>query len=192
MPKLAWDEDSIQKAANLWNEGLSASEVGEALGVSRNSIISLANRKKDIFRKKDHKACTRRAKYKSALVRREKPKPQGPAIVPNWKSVPSVRQTRPVAQKPLDQMISDWIEENGGPRRFERGFSGDWSFLRIKLEEMGWKLNKQANWYTLQAIGSSGSGRKMRREQVLDKIDAILIANGKQPFLLRDTLQAAE
>ena len=184
-----WTDGNIQAAAKLWNDGQSSAEISAALGVSRNSVISLANRNKDMFRAKSRsEAAILSAKNRAAHASTYRP--AKPKVMPNWNTV-LLTPKRPVVQKPLKDMMADWIAENGPPRRFDRGFSGDWTYLCVKMEELGWKLNKQANWYTLGPIGSKGRPKRLRRDGVLEKIDAILIANGKQPFLPRQIVQQA-
>ena len=39
-----WNDDRLNKLKELWAEGLSISQIGEALGVSRNSIAGKAHR----------------------------------------------------------------------------------------------------------------------------------------------------
>lgn len=44
-----WTEDGIEKAAELWNAGLSASAIAAKIGVSRSSILGLANKNRELF-----------------------------------------------------------------------------------------------------------------------------------------------
>ena len=39
-----WNDDRLEELEKLWSEGLSISQIGEALGVSRNSIAGKAHR----------------------------------------------------------------------------------------------------------------------------------------------------
>jgi GcrA cell cycle regulator len=39
-----WDDERVEKLTKLWSEGLSASEVGARLGVSRNAVIGKLHR----------------------------------------------------------------------------------------------------------------------------------------------------
>ena len=40
----AWTEERLAKLRSLWDEGLSISQIGDALGVSRNAIAGKAHR----------------------------------------------------------------------------------------------------------------------------------------------------
>lgn len=41
---MSWTDERIQELTSLWQEGLSASEIGKRMGVSKNSIVGKAHR----------------------------------------------------------------------------------------------------------------------------------------------------
>lgn len=68
----AWAEEDIVKAARMWRDGRSASEIGNELGVSRLTILGLAYRHRERFpmrNKAGHKA-TRNSKPMPTMVTR--------------------------------------------------------------------------------------------------------------------------
>lgn len=86
----------------------------------------------------------------------------------------------------LNAMVADWTAKNGSPRRFERGWSGEWFNLRQKMAELGYDVQIKTSMYTIKKIGAHGRPERMGRERALDRIDEILIAHGKEPFKRRD------
>lgn len=86
----------------------------------------------------------------------------------------------------LDAMTAEWIAKNGEPRRFERGFSSEWEPLQRLMAGMGFELlYRGKNYYTLLPVGAKGSTRRLNRTQLVDRVDEILVENGKQPFVWR-------
>ena len=47
--KRDWDQAAMQKAANLWRKGWPTSRIAVELGVSRNAIVGIAGRNRDLF-----------------------------------------------------------------------------------------------------------------------------------------------
>ena len=41
---MAWTEDQIDQLKELWGEGLSTSEIGRKLGVTKNAVVGKAHR----------------------------------------------------------------------------------------------------------------------------------------------------
>ena len=52
MPEAVWSDENIAKAAALWEEGLSASGIGDKLGVTRNAVIGVVHRNRELFRRR--------------------------------------------------------------------------------------------------------------------------------------------
>jgi len=47
-----WSDDNIAAAAKLWEQGLSASAIGRQFHVSRSSVLGVAHRNRDLFKKR--------------------------------------------------------------------------------------------------------------------------------------------
>lgn len=47
-----WTPEAISRAASLWNEGHSASQIAATIGVSRSAVSGLAHRNRDLFKSK--------------------------------------------------------------------------------------------------------------------------------------------
>lgn len=193
--RVQWTPDLISKAAKLWNNNKSAAEIAEALGggVSRSAVIGKANRHKDIFK----------PRRPGDIVRPNKNRPQRRAANqnapdldrdPTWAKrtfVPAV-SIEPPSRQEVEAMMTDWVSRNGEPRRFPQGFSGEWFNLRNKMADLGWDLRKEGSWYTISRIGSGGRAKRLGREDILRRIDEVLVTNGLQPFIKRQILEAAE
>ncbi|MCB5205025.1 GcrA family cell cycle regulator [Neorhizobium sp. T786] len=48
-----WTEEVMSQAAEMWNDGQSATQIGRALGVSRNAVIGKAHRNPSVFISKE-------------------------------------------------------------------------------------------------------------------------------------------
>lgn len=49
MNNSVWTTEKINRASALWKQGQSASEIGRAVGASRNAVIGVATRNRDLF-----------------------------------------------------------------------------------------------------------------------------------------------
>lgn len=86
----------------------------------------------------------------------------------------------------LNAMQAEWIAKNGPPRRFERGFSNQWEPLQSLMAGLGFELlYRSRHLYTLLPAGWTGAQPRLSRAQLIGRIDEILVANGRQPFVWR-------
>lgn len=46
---MSWSEQDVFTASKLWREGKSGAEIAKRLGVSRNAVLGLAHRRRDLF-----------------------------------------------------------------------------------------------------------------------------------------------
>lgn len=75
---MAHTDGIIAEAARMWNDGYSASMVGAALGLSRNSIVGMAHRNREMFMEKSTSPKPARIQKEMGAVR----KPRKRVLVP--------------------------------------------------------------------------------------------------------------
>lgn len=81
-------------------------------------------------------------------------------------------------------MTAEFIAANG-VRRFDRGFSYDLTYVQNLMLSYGYVLRTERKFYSLVPMGYRGRRKLVGRDSILAKIDAILIANGREPFIRR-------
>lgn len=86
----------------------------------------------------------------------------------------------------VEAMKADWFAKNGEPRRFSQGFSGDWFNLKHIMLGLGYEISIDRRMYIVRPVGAKGRIKKLTREAALKRIDEILIANGREPFIRRN------
>lgn len=83
----------------------------------------------------------------------------------------------------IDAMTSEWIAKNGEPRKFARGFSSDWGFLQNLMARYGFKLTYHGRrFYSMHEADFRGVAKRISRDELMERIDAVLVENGKQPY----------
>ena len=83
----------------------------------------------------------------------------------------------------IDAMTADWISKNGEPRRFAQGFSSDWMFVQNLMAGYGFKLTYHGRClYSMHEADFRGVAKRISRDDLMERIDAVLVENGKQPF----------
>lgn len=85
---MTWTAERISELSKLWDQGLSASEIGKALGVSKNAVVGKAHRLK--------------LPARPSPIKRggpSKPRTNKPALTPPRQTAASKMECRPV--KPL-------------------------------------------------------------------------------------------
>ena len=99
---MSWTEERIQTLTALWEEGLSASEIGKALGVSKNAVVGKAHRLKLAARpspiKRDGES--KRRRRNAALARaRMAESVQTPTVVTEVEVDESIMPIAPVLER---------------------------------------------------------------------------------------------
>jgi len=78
-------------------------------------------------------------------------------------------------------LIADWLKRNGGPRRFEQGFSTDYLSLKVYLEKHGVILIVSSNQPFMRT--AHGWPRKVTWAEVYRCADKFRAVEGKTPIL---------
>lgn len=86
----------------------------------------------------------------------------------------------------IDAMTAKWIAEHGEPRRFEQGACTHLDYLQRRMEGLGYTLKYCGrSFYSLTKTGDKRKTRRLTHYQLFQKIDAILVEHGQQPFKVR-------
>ncbi|WP_299941195.1 hypothetical protein [uncultured Nitratireductor sp.] len=162
-----WTAEDDRLMREMALAGRSATDVGDALGRSRNAVLGRATRTGVKF------SATGGPRKR---VRPMKVQPERPAK-PKSNAKPATR----VFSHDVDFLIADWKAKHGDPRRFERGGNTDYLSIKAYLEEWGYRLNFQRAKYSI----SNGRGRPkvVAWRQVLELVDEFRTAEGLTPIL---------
>ncbi|HBF32677.1 GcrA family cell cycle regulator [Rhizobium sp.] len=68
-----WTEPMIKRAAGMWNKGDSAAQIACAMGLTRNAVIGITSRHRDLFPGRRNSVTVRVAKPKPVKVAKPKP-----------------------------------------------------------------------------------------------------------------------
>lgn len=195
-----WTHERDMQVAKFLVEGLTAAEIGSRLGTSRNAIIGRVTRCRELreigfVRSADFHA--ERAKKQADRLLLKSPV----AIVANGRQYTMARRdtTRSAAAprhratvKPdrapklrivsnnTSLLIQDWLERNGGARKFEREIRTDYWAVQSFLRDHGVNLNVHRNKYLLGNIGAKT--RQVSWKEIMDTVDKLRCQIGLQPF----------
>ncbi|KKZ89035.1 hypothetical protein [Rhizobium phaseoli] len=84
----------------------------------------------------------------------------------------------------LTAMMIDFTAAGGEVRSFNRGFTGDWSYLQDLLKGFGYEAKIDKAFYIVRKIGEKGRPKRLSRTAAIKAIDEVLVANGLQPFMI--------
>lgn len=166
-----WTDDDIAKVATLLKQGLSASQIGYAMEVSRNCVISIVHRN---------------ASLRGIGFMPQNERPPEVLSLPRCYVTPQHRRhevERPklrVVSNNVALMAQDWIERNK-PRRFCTGERTDPHTIKQFLADRGYALSGGFEGYN--AITGNGVRKmKLRWSGVMAFVDEIRVREGMQPF----------
>jgi GcrA cell cycle regulator len=125
-----WNRDDVQKMAQLWNDGVSASAIARRFGSTKSAVSGLAFRNRELFKSKKivGSASTRKANPSRAGMtltqKREAVKDEAAAFVADLYQAPEPEgydAERLAVAKPLHELANcecRWPMNNGGPFLF--------------------------------------------------------------------------
>lgn len=198
-PWFVWSPEQRDRVADLLQAGKTAKQIGEAIGVTRNSIIGIvqrdgrlrsigfagtnhgSTRKRELT---DEDRRQRRNQYCRAYRATQK---TGAIVVPFPKPLKHIKQSSPqhlpklrVVSNNVPLLVRDWLDRNGGARKFEQTATSDTWVIRLYLEERGIKLNGHRGKWGI----STGRGRPRLGTwaDVMKIADEFRIAEGLEPF----------
>lgn len=116
----------LKKAAEMWAEDVSASQIAALFGVTRSSVIGLTYRNRDLFPLKPKKVSVRRLRAEARTLMPKAPKAPKPPKPPSPQKVAKIEAneydtSRADFQKPLHLLSScecHWPLNEGSPFMF--------------------------------------------------------------------------
>lgn len=194
--KKMWSAEEKAIVAEKLRDKLSATQIAPFLGVTRNSIIGVVHRHKELrdigFQSQTKKGGSKTGGQRKAKrnvirfpVKFQLPKP---VLVTDAVPTPMTPQIRVVANN-TQMMVADYLAKHGA-RRFNRGETVDYSTLQIWLAPRGYTLSVHRSQYKL-AVGA-GKLKPVQWREVIRFVDRLRVAEGLQPILRAlDRRQAA-
>lgn len=176
-----WTPERVQTMLTLWREGHSASEIAKELGggITRSAVCGKAWRLRNPFdaalssrvRKKQPKKANK-AKSHSNVTKA--------AAAPKAKAVVVALPVHGVSDADL---VKGWLAQNGGPRRFATGDSGDTFAMKSWLWERGYEMTYVQKRLAVRKAGSARKPQRMDRQQLVAFVDKLRAAEGLEAIV---------
>lgn len=200
----AWKESQCLQVAGYLREGMSASQIGGRMGMSRHAIVSAVHRFPMLRAIGFARAKTEKMTNEERLLRRREQsriyRERAAAAKSNVIKFPRVKRPAQVVEAAPAQpaplrvvannealMIQDWLAKNGGARRFDEKESASELSIIDFLKERGFSVRKSR--FSWNRSGekwalSRGAGRpqSMSWSEIMGMVDEMRIAEGLQPF----------
>jgi hypothetical protein len=195
-----WTVEAKAIVAERLKAGDTAREIGERLGVSRSSITGLLDRDIDLAKIGLTRKATgrnggrirrftleeqmqRKREYNKLYQAKRRSRSNVVQFPGSFQRRPEQQRDTPalrVVSNNIPLMVQDWLDKNGGPRRFEHFATTDTWIIRTYLEERGIKLNGHRGRWAI----SRGKGRPRigTWADVMQIADDFRMAEGLQPF----------
>lgn len=161
-----WTLESDQQLRDLAGKKLSARQIAARIGRTIEAVYTRCHK---IGAKLQGKPGTQRSNVVILPVVRREPIPTAPHLKPKL-----------TFHTNTELLVADYLKKHGA-RRFERGFSTDYSYLQIFLRDRGFSLSMQANAPYL-AKGSARP-RKVSWQEVWKVVDKFRADEGLTPIV---------
>lgn len=194
-----WMPEDKAKVAELLKAGNTAQQIGDHFGITRNCITGLLARDAELravgFTKKGPDGSRKggvRSKFtpeerlerKRQYSRERERQRRAERRAAREAAQPAQKPFLRVVSNNVPMMVEDWLKQNGGPRRFERGLSADYFGLKDYLADRGVHIeNKQGR--KLRMATKSGRLRDVTWTDVYAMADKFRVAEGLTPILRR-------
>jgi hypothetical protein len=189
-----WTDERVELLKRHWENGLSCTLIAEAIGgITKNAVIGKVHRLK-LKPRRTRQRVTGWHWYSRA--ERPSKKSSGKKWLPpitrsNFTVAGPAPRAKPVVVALPVKGVSDadlvagWLAQNGEPRRFRRGDSGDPWGLKFYLRDRGFEMTytqKQRGMVTLVQHGMKGRPKTMIMRELVAFVDAIRRAEGLEPL----------
>lgn len=191
-----WSQEAKATVAKMLVQGKTAAQIGKVVDKSRNAVVGVVHRDPELakigfsgrnWRTKEERLAQRK-KYDAAYRAKQRGETnvirikfgRQPKEIGHTSAPPKLR----VVSNNVPMMISDWLAQHGGARRFEHAATSDTMAIRLYLEERGIKLNgHRGKWAISRGPGRPKTGTWA---DVMRIADDFRVAEGLQPFAARN------
>jgi hypothetical protein len=174
-----WTAERTEALVSMWAKGDSASTIAEFLGggITRSAVCGKIWRiehpdgkrspRKKAARISVHKKANKATR--SNVVKDAKPAPKAKAVVVSL----------PVHGVNDADLVKGWLAQNGGPRKFARGESGDVLAIKFWLRDRGYEMiYTQKSGMAVRKADSSHKPQRMNYRQLVAFVDTLRAAEG--------------
>lgn len=172
-----WTPERVQKMLTMWRDGHSASEIAQELGggITRSAVCGKAWR----LRNPADAALSSRARKKQPK-KANKPKSHS-NIITRAAAAPKAKTVvvaLPVSGVSDADLVKGWLAQNGGPRKFATGDSGDTFAMKSWLWERGYEMTYVQKRLAVRRAGSTRKPQRMNRPELVAFVDKLRAAEG--------------
>lgn len=176
-----WTPERVQTMLTLWREGYSASEIAKELGggITRSAVCGKAWRLRNPF---DAALSSRVRKKQPKKANKPKSRSNVTLAVAAPKAKPVV-VALPVRGVSDADLVKGWLAQNGGPRKFATGDSGDTFAMKSWLWERGYEMTYVQKRLAVRKAGSARKPQRMDRQRLVAFVDKLRAAEGLEAIV---------